>query len=176
MALNLQNKYPGRFDPVSADYPQGKFKNRSSPTAQDGSYMERDWLNDWAGFFGAMMSSASVVPNGTVDTARSSQLYDALWAVIMKSLPKRSFGDNDFIRIPDVPGGLIIQWGQITIPSKGLWTFPTVFPNSILGFAAIHGPAATGVLSASVSDANNSRIQILHNGEYNGFRCLSWGF
>lgn len=82
MALNLQNKYPGRFDPVSADYPQGKFKNRSSPTAQDGSYMERDWLNDWAGFFGALLSGAGITPNGSVDTARSSQIYDALLASV----------------------------------------------------------------------------------------------
>ena len=164
MTLNLQNKYPGRFDPVSVDYPQGKFKNRSSPTAHDGSYMERDWLNDWAGFFGAMLSSASVVPNGTVDTAQSSQLYNALWAVIMKSLPKRSFSGNDFIRIPDVPGGLIIQWGYVDISSGGSWIFPTVFPNTLLGFSAIHGPTATAVLSASVSTANKSRIQIVHNG------------
>lgn len=84
MALNLQNKYPGRFDPVSADYPQGKFKNRSSPTAQDGSYMERDWLNDWAGFLGALLSNAGVTPNGNVDTAQSSQFYDALGTVVLK--------------------------------------------------------------------------------------------
>lgn len=82
MALDLQNKYPGRFDPKSADYPQGKFKNRSSPTAQDGSYMERDWLNDWNGFFGALLSRAGMTPNGNVDTAQSSQLYDALKNVI----------------------------------------------------------------------------------------------
>lgn len=28
-------------------------------------------------------------------------------------LPKRIFSENDFIRIPDVPGGLIIQWGRV---------------------------------------------------------------
>lgn len=85
MALNLQTKYPGRFDPVSADYPQGKFKNRSSPTAQDGSYMERDWLNDWNAFFGALLANAGVSPNGNVDTAQSSQMYDALLGVIDRS-------------------------------------------------------------------------------------------
>ena len=85
MSLNLQNKYPGRFDPVSADYPQGKFKNRSSPTAQDGSYMERDWLNDWSGFFGAILKAAGVAPDGVVDTAQSSQMFDALKTVIYKA-------------------------------------------------------------------------------------------
>ncbi|MDV2876268.1 hypothetical protein R0H07_25290, partial [Phytobacter diazotrophicus] len=32
-------------------------------------------------------------------------------AALTAFLPKRSFGLNDFIRIPDVPGGLIFQWG-----------------------------------------------------------------
>lgn len=43
--------------------------------------MERDWLNDWAGFFGAILSNAGVTPNGNVDTAQSSQLYDAMMNV-----------------------------------------------------------------------------------------------
>lgn len=86
MSLLLPNKYPGRFDPVSADYPQGEFKNRSSPTAQDGSYMERDWLNDWAGFFGALLHNTGATPNGNVDTAQSSQTYDALINTIRSSL------------------------------------------------------------------------------------------
>lgn len=81
MALNLPNKYPGRFDATSTDYPQGKFKNRTSPTAQDGSYLERDWLNDWGGFFGALLRNAGLTPNETVDTAQSSQFYDAMMAV-----------------------------------------------------------------------------------------------
>lgn len=86
MSVILPNKYPGRFDPVSPDYPQGKFKNRSSPSAQDGSYLERDWLNDWNAFFGAVLSGANITPNGIVDTAQSSQLYAALQSVI-KSTP-----------------------------------------------------------------------------------------
>lgn len=81
MALNLPNKYPGRFDATSTDHPQGKFKNRTSPTAQDGSYLERDWLNDWGGFFGALLRNAGLTPNETVDTAQSSQFYDAMMAV-----------------------------------------------------------------------------------------------
>lgn len=132
MALDLQNKYPGRFDPKSVDYPQGKFKNRSSPTAQDGSYMERDWLNDWNGFFGALLSNAGVTPNGNVDTAQSSQFFSALQAIITRQLPKRAFSTNDFIRIPDVPGGLIIQWGYTSGTGVHSTNFPTAFPNACL--------------------------------------------
>lgn len=82
MSINAQNKYPGRFDPASADYPQGKFKNRSSPSAQDGSYMEKDWLNDIYGFLGAILRNAGVTPDGVVDTAQSSQMFNALQSVI----------------------------------------------------------------------------------------------
>ncbi|BEU28768.1 MAG: Tail fiber protein [Edwardsiella phage MSW-3] len=78
MALILPNRYPGRAGAVSAEYPQGSFKNRSAPNVEDGTYMEKDWLNDQAGFFGAILKAAGVTPNGNVDTATSSQVYDAL--------------------------------------------------------------------------------------------------
>jgi hypothetical protein len=50
-------------------------------------------------------------------------------------LPKRAFVTNDYIRIPDVPGGLIIQFGQfntgtITNSATGNVSFPIAFPNA----------------------------------------------
>lgn len=138
MAIDFTAKYPGRFDPVSALYPQGKFKNRSAPNTEDGSYMERDWLNDWNGFFGALLKNGGVTPNGTVDTATTSQLYDALRAVILGILPKRTFATNDFIRIPDVPGGLIIQWFSVNSANVATTTvsLPVSFPTAILHVSA----------------------------------------
>lgn len=48
---------------------------------------------------------------------------------------KRMFGASDFIRIPDVDGGLIIQFGSGVINSpSGSLVFPTPFPNSALAF------------------------------------------
>lgn len=78
MALNRSNKYPGRFLAPTAARPQGAFKNRTSPTAQDGSYLEADWANDWDGFFARILTVAGVTPNGNVDSGTASQLYDAL--------------------------------------------------------------------------------------------------
>lgn len=144
MSINAQNKYPGRFDPVSSDYPQGKFKNRSSPSSQDGSYMERDWLNDIYGFLGAILRNANVTPNGNVDTAQSSQMYDSLWLVIQKLLPKRSFSGNDYIRIPDIPGGLIIQWGT-SAASLSVTTWPMAFPSGCLSAVALANSTATTI-------------------------------
>lgn len=78
MALKRDATYPGRFVASSTDHPQGAFKNRTSPTAQDGSYLEAQWANDWDGFFARVLNVAGVAPNGTADTGSASQLYDAL--------------------------------------------------------------------------------------------------
>ena len=78
MALDRSNRYPGRFENPTTASPQGAFKNRTSPTAEDGSYFEADWANDWDGFFARILNVAGVTPNGTVDNGTSSQLYTAL--------------------------------------------------------------------------------------------------
>lgn len=84
MALDRSNRYPGRFENPTTASPQGAFKNRTSPTAQDGSYFEADWANDWDGFFGRLLTLARVSPNGKVDTASSSQYYDALKSLFLQ--------------------------------------------------------------------------------------------
>lgn len=78
MAINLDDRYPGRANPKTLNYPQGSFKNRTSPTSKDGTYLEQDWANDMLGFFQAMMKKAGLTANGDVDTAQASQYLDAL--------------------------------------------------------------------------------------------------
>lgn len=59
-------------------------------------------------------------------------------AVLTTAFPKRTFGTNDFIRIPDVAGGLIIQFGSAIINSPtGTVTFPTPFPNAALALIPV---------------------------------------
>jgi len=82
MSLKLNERYPGRFNNPSAGYPQGSFKNRTTPTAKDGSYLEQDWANDKEGFFQSLLSDAGVTANGAVDSVGSSQLYDSLRQII----------------------------------------------------------------------------------------------
>lgn len=59
-----------------------------------------------------------------------------LGAELAAFLPKRAFSANDFIRIPDVPGGLIIQFGSASLVTDGNITIPMpiAFPN--FGLAA----------------------------------------
>lgn len=90
MAINLDERYPGRANGKTLSYPQGSFKNRTSPTSKDGTYLEQDWANDWAGFFQRMMVVSGISPNGAVDTAESSQYFDALAKVISDATPDAS--------------------------------------------------------------------------------------
>lgn len=90
MALKRDTLYPGRFTAGDTAHPQGAFKNRSTPTSQDGSYLEAQWANDWDGFFARILNVAGIAPNGVADTGTSSQLYDALLAAMpgrMRSAP-----------------------------------------------------------------------------------------
>ena len=81
MALQRDTKYPGRYNTGDAAHPQGAFKNRTTPTSQDGSYLEKDWLNDWDGFFGSLLSAAGYAADGNVDKVGASQYFNALLSV-----------------------------------------------------------------------------------------------
>ena len=81
MALQRDTLYAGRFNTATTAHPQGAFKNRTTSTAQDGSYLEAQWLNDWDGFFGSLLSKAGLTPNGSVDAVGASQYFNALLTV-----------------------------------------------------------------------------------------------
>ena len=49
-------------------------------------------------------------------------------AAVYKLLPKRAYTDNDFIRVPDTSGGLMIQWGRLQ-SGEGA-NFSTPFTNA----------------------------------------------
>ena len=75
-------------------------------------------------------------------------------------LPKRSFGINDYIRIPDVPGGLIIQWGSAPyndIPGGAVVqlpiTYPVRFPNAPI---AVYGMARNSQGSVIVNERSGT--------------------
>jgi hypothetical protein len=58
--LKLNERYPGRFNNPSSDYPEGSFKNRTAPASKDGSYLEQDWANDREGFFQSLLAAAGI--------------------------------------------------------------------------------------------------------------------
>ncbi|MGS3510457.1 gp53-like domain-containing protein [Citrobacter portucalensis] len=87
-------------------------------------------------------ASRAEVGTGNSSVPNNSIVASAISAALTAYLPKRAFTDKDFIRIPDVPGGLIIQWGrsavQIPANSSGNITLPTPFPNGGLFVLAFY--------------------------------------
>lgn len=79
--INRSTKYPGRFELPTAQNPLGAFKNRTTNASKDGSYLEKDWLNDWAAFFSSITEEAGVTANDTVDEVGASQIFDSLLSV-----------------------------------------------------------------------------------------------
>lgn len=185
MALKRNERYPGRFGNPTPAHPQGAFKNRTSPTSQDGSYLESDWANDWDGFFARLLTVASATPNGNVDTGTSSQYYDALITAIKSALgtaAQRDVGTGT-TQIPDMsvqgktitgggasgvqyfPNGLIRQWGTTSaISSSGssvIVTFPVAFPtvaNQVRTFDASNPTPSANL--CMVSDVSTTQCRV----------------
>lgn len=82
MTFILNQRYPARANAPSSDYLRGSAKNRTSSTAEDGTYLEQDWINDERAFFDRLLTEAGVTPNGQVDTAPNCQTWDALVSII----------------------------------------------------------------------------------------------
>ena len=77
-------------------------------------------------------------------------------AAVMSLFNKRTFALQDYIRIPDVPGGIIIQWG--TTPgtdASGLTkaTLPIAFPknNGLVCLANFYSGTRTAIFTQVVS-------------------------
>ncbi|WP_315707492.1 phage tail protein [Brenneria uluponensis] len=89
-------------------------------------------------------------------------------ATVMGLFSKRAFATNDYIRIPDVPGGLILQWGTISSGSGGdaAWVYPTPFPTArlcALGTIWRLGVLQSDYSTISLNDASDPTPKILSN-------------
>ncbi|WP_261644392.1 phage tail protein [Erwinia mallotivora] len=96
---------------------------------------------------------------------------------------KGPFSDSDYVRIPDVPGGLIVQWARIKSGSAGnyAWNYPTPFPGGRLtAWGMCHRTDVSGTDSPTISfdDVNDPSPKTLTNfnlrvngvaGAYSGF-------
>lgn len=78
MAIRLIEEYPNRVGAPTADYPHGVPRNKSTPTATDGTPFEQSWFRDQEGFFQGLMETAGITPSGQPDTVLNSDYLDAL--------------------------------------------------------------------------------------------------
>ncbi|BBR55396.1 phage tail protein [Pseudomonas sp. BYT-5] len=89
-------------------------------------------------------------------------------ALLAAWFPKRVFTDNDYIRIPDVPGGLILQWGFANgSAASGTVTYPVAFPVEALG----------GVLQNHYTTSDSASFTVRNAAvTTNGFKGSRTGF
>lgn len=106
------------------------------------------------------IANASEVTAGT-----SKKLIDA--ALLKAFLPQRSFQANDVIRIPDQPGGLMVQFGTLTGVSgsdviSSTLTFPELFPNACLAVipVAVSSDTGGGMVGVQVKTPTRSNADI----------------
>ncbi|HAT2328412.1 TPA: hypothetical protein I8187_003637 [Citrobacter freundii] len=106
------------------------------------------------------IANASEVTAGT-----PKKLIDA--ALLKAFLPKRSFQVNDVIRIPDQPGGLMVQFGTLTGVSgsdviSSTLTFPELFPNACFAVipVAVSSDTGGGMVGVQVKTPTRSNADI----------------
>ena len=82
MAISVEDTYPGRAVPGSANYPEGAIINETVPdSSDDGTPLDELWGNDFEGVKQALMRSNGTVPTapGNIpDTAVASQILQSL--------------------------------------------------------------------------------------------------
>lgn len=104
--------------------------------------------------------------NAEMATGSSQSLVPSV-AAVMSIFSKRSFSANDYVRIPDVPGGLIIQWVSGNASANGVFfaQMPIPFPNKLLFAGAVEaGANVWGNDSATtwgIDFANSSLSQVI---------------
>ncbi|CAH9012918.1 tail fiber protein [Vibrio phage F35 g1] len=149
MAIRKDIEYPGRWLAATAAYPMGEAKNRTTSTSKDGSYLEKKWIQDYEAFFGALLNEAGVSPDGSVDTAESSQFFDALTYKV------NGVSGSNYVKLPS---GLILQWILVQGSTTGnTYSMPIEFPNNVY---TVSGATNIGALKFGVRILSNSSFTL----------------
>lgn len=78
MALKISDQY-SNTTPPSAGYPQGSFKNETTPGALDGTPLEKAWLDDIQGLLQALLVASGTTPTGSADTVQAPQYLASIF-------------------------------------------------------------------------------------------------
>ncbi|WP_370622357.1 phage tail protein [Citrobacter portucalensis] len=147
----------GFWDTYPGDTPQRVWSPNNKPSLSD------------LGVVDATTTQKGIVElatNAEMATGTSSSLVPSV-AAVMSIFSKRSFSANDYVRIPDVPGGLIIQWVSGNASANGVFfaQMPIPFPNKLLFAGAVEaGANVWGTDSATtwgIDFANSSLSQVI---------------
>lgn len=82
MATNPATAFTGQIATPDADYPYGSARDIAIEKDLTGTPFDALWVNDLFGFIQAVLLESGIVPNGTSETARNSQVLTGLKAII----------------------------------------------------------------------------------------------
>lgn len=126
MAIDIFDKYgPTRANAPTVDYPTGSIKNESVPGANDGTPLDQDWGNDYAGFDAALFAEAGITPDGNPDTAVASQRLEAI-----KALATKSFDTVNIMLSSKVIVGTQVQTKMYNSPVISNWSILSSDPGT----------------------------------------------
>lgn len=108
-----------------------------------------------------------VATNQQMQAGTATNLLPSV-AAVMSLFNKRVFSTNDFVRIPDVPGGLLLQWGTTGgADANGLIqaNLPTPFPGSN-GLCAVcaYYSGSRNAICTQVASITQTTIQFFASG------------
>ena len=119
----LTDEYAGRIDAATAGHPGGQFKNETIPgTSNDGTPLDKVFLNNWEGIFQAILDDAGITPDGAIEQVGASQVLDAIKIVSR------------------MPAGTRMLFQQTTAPTG--WTKDTTINEHAL--RVVSGSVSTG--------------------------------
>ena len=107
MAISIYDKYgPSRATAPTTEYPNGSIQNESIDGANDGTPLDQDWGNDYAGFDGAIFSESGHTISGDPDTSDASDRLIAL---------RRLFGGVLFDTVDDLQSATLIDGTKVQL-------------------------------------------------------------
>lgn len=150
MAIDIESAFPGRSNSGTPAYPNGSFRNRSSETAEDGTYLRADWANDIFGFLSRLLDEASITPDGDPDTVLDSQYFTALESVIQAVVDSGDIQEE----IRDVMGATLVAGDGIDITVNDPGNTITVTAESASRTNPGISELATDIETAAASDTD----------------------
>lgn len=170
MAIRPADEYTGKVAAPTAEYPDGKAQNITSPGDGTGTPWEAKLVNDIFGFQQFLTATAGITPSGTPDNATTSQYFQAIWKLLnVRTLAYNIVSDVDltltapqnlYAKIVVTDTGVVLTAGRnIILDTVGRIL---VFTNSTARTLTVKTLAGTGVavLAGSTATLLNDGVNV----------------
>lgn len=157
MALDLNAEYTNT-EGSTTSYPQGSFKNETSPGSLDGTPFEKAWPDDIYGYLQRLIKDAGITVSGAKDTVLVSEYFNAAAMVFEESIVCDASG-ADTIVLTTVSGAT-----KANLIDGQLIVFKVAADNT--GGAATINIDGTGVQSVTLKDGTAIPERTFKVGQY----------